>query len=157
MNSDDEPSNQWLPVVLFLSLFLPTAFVFIFIFQTWQNVNEGFLIMAGDGYPLTNGYNFLVDARRDDYIVGNGGKIRLGVQVNRIYIDDRYIIGEVYDGPREQADREEDYSFFVFDTQTTDYSSGMDESAFETKLKQLGIQKKVKLVDRDNRKWLRKQ
>lgn len=133
--------------------------IVVYLFPACQKLNERFLI-AGDGYPLTNGYRYgVLESGRHQLLTESGAEIELGYHLNRIYFDDRYIVGEVTNKPKdpEQPSQSKSYSYFVFDTEDHRYKSYLNESEFRDELRRLGILDKVVLFDRRDPNWLRKQ
>jgi hypothetical protein len=109
-------------------------------------------LIGGRGYPLINGYSYTVPESGHHLIEGNYRKIELGYHLNRIYINDRYIIGEITERPG----KANQYSFFIFDTKTADYTSNLTQHDFDVEIGRRGIEE-VNLVGRDDKDWLKKQ
>lgn len=132
----------------------------VVMFQTCSAIDEAFLI-KGDGYPLINEYRYgVLNSGRHQLLRGDKIAVELGYHLNRIYFNDRYIVGEITEKRRsyERRSQHKRYTFFIFDTEMPEtYQSGLTDAEFKAELKELGIHNEVNLVDRDSKKWLQKQ
>lgn len=131
----------------------------IFLLQVYLSIRQAVLIW-GDGYPLTNGYKYAVYDRRRHQLAKTYTRWELGCHLNRLYFDDRYIVGEISicEPPTpEVPNPKKQYTYFIFDTETTTFVRHLSESELETLLKRIGIWEDVKLVGRGSPKWLKKQ
>lgn len=144
--------------VLFTFVTSILILVAIFLFQVYREIEKKLLI-TNRGYPLTNGYSYSVLGTGRHRLLGNSRQIELGYHLNRLYFDDRYIVGEITEEPDnpEQLNQERRHSYFIFDTNTAHYTPNLNESEFETELRKLGIWEDVKLSSRDDRNWLKQQ
>lgn len=142
----------------FISSMIAIAIV-VHMFPTCRKLNESFLVETR-GYPLTNGYRYgVLESGRHQLLTESGAVIELGYHLNRLYFDDRYIVGEVTNRPEdsEQPSKNKSYSYFIFDTNSRYYISNLNQSEFRDELKSLGILDKVVLFSRGDSNWLRKQ
>ena len=125
-----------------------------------QNARYAWLI-SGKGYPLVNGYKYAAFDNRNLLERDGGLSIELGYFLNRIYIDDRFILGEVLKEPTGKISLPQ-YSYFILDTTSSvhrspKYQLNLSKEEFEVELRKIGIWEEVRLVDRNHRKWLKKQ
>lgn len=133
----------------------------ILLFWLYRGIEREFLITS-HGYPLTNGYRYLVLGSGHHKLLGGHRPIELGYHLNRLYFDNRYIAGEITEGPdhAEYADYNGEvkrYSYFIFDTETGYYISDLSKSDFKVELEKLNIWEDVKLSSRSDSNWLKKQ
>ncbi|MEM1293032.1 MAG: hypothetical protein AAGH67_16335 [Cyanobacteria bacterium P01_H01_bin.162] len=136
----------------------------VFLFNACQTFRQTGLIIT-EGYPLTGGYSYVV--------FGAGFKsgrhrlwrnrdstesIKLGYHLQSLYFDDRYIAGEVIEWPHYQ-DRPygNKHSYFILDTETGEYISGLTTAAFKAELVRQGLPENIQLSMRRDRNWLKKQ
>ena len=112
-------------------------------------------------YPLPNGYEYIVPNSGNHMLVkaGSSHSAPLGYYLNRAYVDDRYVVGEVLERPsvEESSQATESSSFFIFDTAYGQFTSELNAANFESKLREIGIWQDVELVGRDSRQWLQPQ
>ena len=125
-------------------------------------------------YPLPNGYEY-TNYNGMHFIEKEEHKaLYLGSFLNRIYVDDKYVVGEVAlkhgcsedetqsmacemsirHFPKGCSELEkEPYCYFVLDTENGDYTSKLNRQEFEIKLKEIGICQNVELVARREKNW----
>lgn len=127
--------------------------IFLMILQT--GCIDG--ILSTEEYRLPNGYEYFVPQSGMHMIVKKGGGVNLGYYLNRAYVDDRYVVGEVILRPEasDRSDQEHEFSFFIFDTKSGRYSSDLTKSQFEEDLENLELWDEVELVGRDSEFWLK--
>ncbi|NEQ47028.1 MAG: hypothetical protein F6K00_27205 [Leptolyngbya sp. SIOISBB] len=144
--------------VVYLTIIFSGILVLYFLAQKYQDIRRDLLISTS-GYPLTNGYRYVVFGSGDHRILGGHEAIKLGYYLNRIYFDDRYIVGEITERPtsREDSLAGKRHSYFIFDTVTGQYTSKLNKSDLEAELRRLEILANVQLSSREDRKWLKKQ
>lgn len=155
----------------FIEPVIALALISIFSLRTCRNIEKETLITT-TGYPLTNGYGYLVVGPGEhlllkrpissDEAISQVDYIDLGYHLNRLYFDSRYIAGEITKQPNftEHTDlpgKEKRYSYFIVDTETHNYLLDLNESEFEVELKRLEIHESVELSSRDESNWLKKQ
>lgn len=142
----------------------------ISLFQVYHDIRKEILI-GTTGYPLTNGYGYLVVGSSEHWLlkrpidsdnaIQQSDYIDLGYHLNRLYFDCRYIAGEITQKPssteyEDFSKDEKGYLYFIVDTEAHNYLLNLSESEFEVQLKRLGIHKSVELSGRDDLNWLEK-
>lgn len=117
--------------------------------RAWLVSQEGYPLVGGYRYASFDGYRLLEKNNRRPLDIG-------GTHLNRFYFDDRFIVGEVIEKPKE-SDNYRRYSYFILDTDSEDYQSNLSLAEFESVLNELNILETVHLVGRDSDLWLEQQ
>lgn len=123
-------------------------------------LQQGCAFVIIDRNPeLPNGYEYFVPQAGMHMLVKEGAEsVILGHHLNRAYINDRYILGEITIDLTNQDDSNpvDEFSYFIFDTKSGSHSSELSKNQFEQELRSLGIWNEVELVGRNSRFWLKK-
>lgn len=132
------------------------SLVFWFFVQPALENGHRVFLVSQQGYSLTGGYRY---ASFDGYRLLEKDKRRpldIGGHLNRLYFNDRYIVGEVNTKPSSRNGYQQ-YLYFVLDTESEAYEAMLNEDEFERVIEELGLASTVNLVDRDSDLWFKKQ
>jgi hypothetical protein len=132
-------------------------YLFIFLMILQQGCMGG--IFKANQWMLPNDYEYFVP-QSGMHMIGKEGTqgIVLGYYLNRAYVNDRYVMGEVMLAPEDPdglTQTTDEFTYFIFDTQSGKYLSDLTKSQFEEELKRLGLWNEVELIGRDNKSWLK--
>ena len=107
-------------------------------------------------YALPNGYTYISETGQHEIKNENlSVSYLLGTFLNRVYVDNRYVLGEVSGGGEclSLDGSQGRHCYFVFDTVNGEYISGLSLEEFEEELTRIEMSKDVELVSRREKDW----
>ena len=113
---------------------------------------------CGSSVPLPNGYSYVLPESGYHFFYKKGGHASRTASfyfINRIHVDDRYILGEVSPRPKASQksnnNRDSKFNYFIIDTKAGRLSGEISEAVWKKELKKSGIRHVI--LEKRSDKW----